>query len=108
MKDRIIKAYIAGYEDSQCNHINDAEWYANVEEYLFDEKKSKKIIMKKYCLEIIVSAGSYPLHEIQLVASYYSISSSGYYAFYDEKDELIASYPIGRTIIYKIEDISVI
>ena len=29
-----IKDYNAGYDDSQCNHINDAENYINESEYL--------------------------------------------------------------------------
>ncbi len=26
-KEQIMNAYIAGYDDAQCNHINDAENY---------------------------------------------------------------------------------
>jgi hypothetical protein len=33
-KEQRIKDYNAGYTDAQCNHINDAENYANEQEYL--------------------------------------------------------------------------
>ena len=33
-KGQRIKDYNAGYTDAQCNHINDAENYANEQEYL--------------------------------------------------------------------------
>jgi hypothetical protein len=33
-KEQRIKDYNAGYTDGQCNHINDAENYANEQEYL--------------------------------------------------------------------------
>ena len=35
-KEQRIKDYNAGYDDAQCNHINDAENYANEQEYLND------------------------------------------------------------------------
>ena len=36
-KEQIMNAYIAGYDDAQCNHINDAENYANEIEYINDK-----------------------------------------------------------------------
>ena len=33
-KGQRIKDYNAGYTDGQCNHINDADNYANEQEYL--------------------------------------------------------------------------
>jgi hypothetical protein len=33
-KEQRIKDYNAGYTDAQCNHINDADNYANEQEYL--------------------------------------------------------------------------
>jgi len=39
-KEQIINAYNAGYDDAQCNHINDAENYVNEQEYIND-KSSK-------------------------------------------------------------------
>ena len=35
-KEQRIKDYNAGYDDAQCNHINDAENYANEQEYLHE------------------------------------------------------------------------
>jgi len=32
--EKTIMDYNAGYDDAQCNHINDAENYANEQEYL--------------------------------------------------------------------------
>lgn len=58
--------------------------------------------MKKYQIHIISGTGI--LH-YTVFAQYFSESrtSSGYYAFYDGK-ELIACYPISRTIIVSIEN----
>lgn len=33
-KEQRIKDYNAGYSDAQCNHVNDAENYANEQDYL--------------------------------------------------------------------------
>jgi hypothetical protein len=33
-KEQRIRDYNAGYNDAQCNHINDAENYSNEQEYL--------------------------------------------------------------------------
>lgn len=33
-KEKTIKDYNAGYDDAQCNHINDAENYVNEQKYL--------------------------------------------------------------------------
>jgi hypothetical protein len=33
-KEQRIRDYNAGYTDAQCNHVNDAENYANEQEYL--------------------------------------------------------------------------
>lgn len=38
-KEQRIKDYNAGYTDAQCNHINDAENYANEQEYLNGTKE---------------------------------------------------------------------
>ena len=38
-KEQRIKDYNAGYTDAQCNHINDAENYANEQEYLNNNLK---------------------------------------------------------------------
>ena len=35
-KEQRIKDYNAGYTDAQCNHINDAENYANEQNYLHE------------------------------------------------------------------------
>ena len=32
--EKCIQDYNAGYDDAQCNHINDAENYANEQKYL--------------------------------------------------------------------------
>jgi hypothetical protein len=43
-KEQRIKDYNVGYDDAQCNHINDAENYANEIDYLqsrIDEIDSK-------------------------------------------------------------------
>jgi hypothetical protein len=32
--EKAIRDYNAGYDDAQCNHINDAENYANEQKYL--------------------------------------------------------------------------
>jgi len=37
-KEQRIKDYNAGYVDAQCNHINDAENYANEQEYINDKE----------------------------------------------------------------------
>jgi len=37
-KEQRIKDYNAGYVDAQCNHINDAENYANEQEYINDRE----------------------------------------------------------------------
>ena len=33
-KEQRIKDYNAGYDDAQCNHINDAENYTNESDYI--------------------------------------------------------------------------
>jgi hypothetical protein len=60
--------------------------------------------MKTYHLLIIVGTN---LREVQVQAEYLDSTSSGYYAFKnhkDGKDQLVACYPINRTIISKIEE----
>lgn len=37
MKKDLIDAYNAGYQDAQCNHVNDAENYAEEANYLYDK-----------------------------------------------------------------------
>jgi hypothetical protein len=36
--EKTIMDYNAGYDDAQCNHINDAENYANEQKYLNDKE----------------------------------------------------------------------
>ena len=36
--EKTIMDYNAGYDDAQCNHINDAENYANERKYLNDKE----------------------------------------------------------------------
>ena len=36
--EKAIMDYNAGYDDAQCNHINDAENYANEQKYLNDKE----------------------------------------------------------------------
>lgn len=36
-KDKTIKDYNAGYDDAQCNHINDSDNYANEQAYQFGQ-----------------------------------------------------------------------
>ena len=38
--EKCIQDYNAGYDDAQCNHINDAENYANEQKYLNDTNKT--------------------------------------------------------------------
>jgi hypothetical protein len=37
-KEQRIADYNVGYQDAQCNHINDAENYANEQKYLNDKE----------------------------------------------------------------------
>ncbi len=65
--------------------------------------------MKTYHLSIIVGTN---LREVQVQAEYldtttFNSTSSGFYAFKnhkDYKDQLVACYPINRTIISKITE----
>jgi hypothetical protein len=36
--EKTIMDYNAGFDDAQCNHINDAENYANEQKYLNDKE----------------------------------------------------------------------
>ena len=45
--DKCIQDYNAGYDDAQCNHINDAENYANEMKYMRDGDKEKNNDMDK-------------------------------------------------------------
>jgi len=59
--------------------------------------------MKTYHLLIIVGTN---LRDAYVQAEYLDSTSSGFYAFKnhkDGKDQLVACYPINRTIISKIE-----
>ena len=38
--EKCIQDYNAGYDDAQCNHINDAENYANEQKYLNDTNRT--------------------------------------------------------------------
>ena len=38
--EKCIQDYNAGYDDAQCNHINDAENYANEMKYVRDRDKN--------------------------------------------------------------------
>jgi len=62
--------------------------------------------MKTYHLLIIVGTN---LRDAQVQAAYFhtttnNSTTSGYYGFYDDKDQVVACYPINRTIISKIEE----
>jgi len=62
--------------------------------------------MKTYHLSIIVGTN---LREVQVQADYfdtttYNSTSSGYYEFKDDKGQVVACYPINRTIISKITE----
>jgi hypothetical protein len=60
--------------------------------------------MKTYHLLIIVGTN---LRDAYVQAEYLDSTSSGFYAFKnhkDYKDQLVACYPINRTIISKIEE----
>jgi len=60
--------------------------------------------MKTYHLLIIVGTN---LRDAQVQAEYLDSTSSGFYAFKnhkDGKDQLVACYPINRTIISRIEE----
>ena len=35
--EKAIRDYNAGYDDAQCNHINDAENYVNEQKYMNDK-----------------------------------------------------------------------
>jgi len=59
--------------------------------------------MNRYHIEVI--KGDEPRYTM-IEADGYGINSNGCYEFFDEYDvvrRIIASYPIGRTIIQKIE-----
>jgi hypothetical protein len=62
--------------------------------------------MKTYHLSIIVGTN---LRDAQVQADTFhttthNSTTSGYYSFYDDKYQLVACYPINRTIISKIEE----
>lgn len=63
--------------------------------------------MKKY--HIIVLAGWTKWTEVVEASHFHhmtnSSTSSGFYSFYNQDKELVACYPIERTIISKIEKI---
>lgn len=42
-KEQRIKDYNVGYTDAQCNHINNAENYANEQEYLNNNLKTNQL-----------------------------------------------------------------
>lgn len=42
--EKCIQDYNAGYDDAQCNHINDAENYVNEQKYLNDKEITDYII----------------------------------------------------------------
>ena len=42
-KEQRVKAYNIGYEDGQCNHINDAENYINESEYIESAIQSEEL-----------------------------------------------------------------
>jgi hypothetical protein len=67
--------------------------------------------MKKYYLRILFSAGTQPYYNIEVIAWHIEVSFKssmpvGCYSFYCNDGKLIGSYPIERTIIYKVEDIN--
>jgi hypothetical protein len=56
--------------------------------------------MKKYYLTVIGAKTSW---DVVVEANYLSANETGQYSFYYHSDELVACYPINRTIITKIE-----
>ena len=63
--------------------------------------------MKKYNLTILASYSKYDaeVYAKRFSTTTNSSNSQGFYAFYDDS-ELVACYPIDRTIITSIESIS--
>jgi hypothetical protein len=64
--------------------------------------------MKKYHLDVVIGTAHWPNH-YEVKADTYDYSGSGCYTFYirDDRDnlEVVASYPISRTIIRRIEEL---
>ena len=63
--------------------------------------------MKRYLIKVI---GGNTSETFIVYAEYFSTqtsssTSSGYYAFYADKGELVACYPINRTIITSVEKV---
>lgn len=68
--------------------------------------------MKRYYLDVITGVGSLGgngIKEYEVDADTYDYSGSGCYTFYIRDDrrnlEVVASYPISRTIIRRIEEL---
>jgi hypothetical protein len=63
---------------------------------------------KKYHLRILLGTGDQPFYDIEVIAYYLEAKtknsvSVGCYSFYCNESNLVASYPIDRTVISKIE-----
>ena len=62
--------------------------------------------MKKYYLEVV--EGGF-IRGYEVIADFYEWSNSGCYVFYtkdENRNKIISSYPISRTIIKQIEDVN--
>ena len=64
--------------------------------------------MKKYTLEVIMNV-SQKLKTYEVIADYFEWSNSGCYIFYtwgEHRNTIVSTYPVSRTIIKQIEDVS--
>ena len=62
--------------------------------------------MKKYYLEVV--EGGF-IRGYEVIADFYEWSNSGCYTFYirdENRNKIISSYPVSRTIIKQIEDVN--
>ena len=67
--------------------------------------------MKKYYLRILLSAGTQPYYDMEVIASHIEVSTKssvpiGCYSFYCNEGNYLGSYPIEKTVLYKIENIN--
>jgi hypothetical protein len=74
------------------------------------ESVPQKKTYKKFRINLILS--DFPIDEEEIVCDAYDTNSHGYWYFYDDesnggKRKYLGAYPIERTIIHKIENITV-
>jgi hypothetical protein len=74
------------------------------------ESVSQKKTYKKFRINLILS--DFPIDEEEIICDAYDANDRGYWYFYDDESNggrrnYIAAYPIERTIIHKIETITV-